>query len=73
VRYCQPKGTETDRLNLNYSRHRSTRRYRRIVPSPIPIEIIEREAIKNSVDNGFLTIAVGGIPIIENERCGLKG
>ena len=51
----------------------SGRGYRRIVPSPIPIEIIEREAIKNSVDNGFLTIAVGGIPIIENERCGLKG
>lgn len=51
----------------------SGRGYRRIVPSPIPIEIIEREAIKNSVDNGFLTIAVGGIPIIENGRCGLKG
>ena len=51
----------------------SGRGYRRIVPSPIPIEIIEREAIKNSVDNGFLTIAAGGIPIIENERCGLKG
>ena len=26
MRHCQPKGTETDRLNLNYSRHRSTRR-----------------------------------------------
>lgn len=26
MRHCQPKGTETDRLNLSYSRHRSTRR-----------------------------------------------
>src|SRR3990170_2795717 len=26
VRHCQPRGTETDRLNLNYSRHCSTRR-----------------------------------------------
>ena len=25
VRHCQPRGTETDRLNLNYSRHCSTR------------------------------------------------
>lgn len=53
----------------------SGRGCRRVVPSPIPIEIIEREAIKNSVENGFVTIAVGGggIPVIEDERGNLKG
>jgi len=50
------------------------RGWRRVVPSPIPRRIIERDAIKNLIDTGFVVIAVGGggIPVIE-ENGELKG
>ena len=50
------------------------RGWRRVVPSPSPRHSIERDAIKNLVDAGFVVIAVGGggIPVIE-ENGELKG
>jgi carbamate kinase len=50
------------------------RGWRRVVPSPYPQEIIEREAIKALIDKGFIVTAVGGggIPVIEDGD-GLKG
>jgi carbamate kinase len=50
------------------------RGWRRVVPSPIPRRIIERDAIKNLIDTGFVVIAVGGggIPVVE-ENGQLKG
>lgn len=50
------------------------RGWRRVVPSPLPMRIIELDAIKKLVDQGIVVIAVGGggIPVIE-ERGGLKG
>ena len=47
----------------------SGRGYRRVLPSPIPIEIMEIDAIKHLVDGGFTTIAVGdgGIPVIDKD------
>ena len=51
------------------------RGYRRVVPSPKPIDIIEKEAIKFLTDSGTVVIAAGGggIPIVEidNEYSGV--
>jgi carbamate kinase len=38
----------------------ASRGYRRVVPSPEPIEIMELEVIKDLVENGVLVIACGG-------------
>ncbi len=42
------------------------RGWRRVVPSPDPKELIEAEAIRNLVENGFIVIASGGggIPVV---------
>lgn len=45
----------------------SGRGYRRMVPSPKPVDIIEKESILNLLDNEFIVIACGGggIPVIK--------
>ena len=42
------------------------RGYRRVVPSPLPIDIIEKESIKTLLNNGQVVICAGGggIPVI---------
>ncbi len=51
------------------------RGYRRVVASPIPIKIIEQNAIDCLIKNDFIVIAVGGggIPVIEDENGNLNG
>ncbi len=51
------------------------RGWRRVVASPKPLEIIERDAIKTLLERGFTVVAVGGggIPVVENERHELVG
>jgi carbamate kinase len=52
----------------------ASRGYRRVVPSPEPVDIVELEVIRDLMDHGVLVIACGGggIPVI---RCngGLQG
>lgn len=48
----------------------SGRGYRRVVPSPKPIDIIEKRVIRQLVENDNIVIAVGGggIPVIKTDR-----
>ena len=48
----------------------SGRGYRRVVPSPKPIDIVEKRIIKQLVDNDNIVIAVGGggIPVIKTDK-----
>jgi carbamate kinase len=52
----------------------AARGYRRVVPSPEPIEILELEVIRDLIDHGMMVIACGGggIPVVRTER-GLQG
>jgi carbamate kinase len=51
------------------------RGYRRVVPSPRPIEIVEMESIRTLLKSGFVVIAVGGggIPVIRRPNGELIG
>jgi len=51
------------------------RGWRRVVASPLPLEIIEENAITTLADNGFCVVAVGGggIPVIRNDKGDLEG
>ena len=51
------------------------RGWRRVVASPMPIEIEELSAVKCLVDNGFVVVTVGGggIPVIRNDKGELEG
>lgn len=47
----------------------ANRGYRRVVPSPKPIDIIEKEEINTLIKKNFIVIAGGGggIPVVEND------
>ncbi len=53
----------------------SGRGWRRVVPSPLPERIVELPAVKTLLNNGIITITVGGggIPVVENEEGDLEG
>lgn len=51
------------------------RGWRRVVPSPLPVRIMEVNAIQSLIKAGFVVISVGGggIPVIEDENGDLIG
>jgi carbamate kinase len=51
------------------------RGWRRVVASPLPQRIVERDVIKTLIDKGFVIVAVGGggIPVVEDDQGDLVG
>ncbi len=51
------------------------RGFRRVVPSPIPREIVELDAIRLLVESGYVLVSTGGggIPVILNDQGDLEG
>ena len=72
--YSKEKAMEIEKEKGYIFTEDAGRGYRRVVPSPIPKKIIEKDAITSLLDNGTIVIAVGGggIPVI-NSGNGLKG
>ena len=53
----------------------SGRGWRRVVASPQPVRILQKDAIMSLVNAGFTVVGVGGggVPVIENERGEIEG
>jgi carbamate kinase len=49
--------------------------FRRVVPSPAPVRVVEESSIRTLVDEGFVVIAAGGggIPVVEDASGNLAG
>mgnify|MGYP002713100675 CR=1 FL=1 len=64
--------TNDTKLNMKEDAGRG---YRRMVASPKPKDILEKESIINMLDNEFIVIACGGggIPVIKDEDGSYKG
>lgn len=74
--YTKEQAAALQRLNPDWVIvNDAGRGYRRVVPSPLPKEIVEREIIHKLVREGYSIIAVGGggIPTIRNPDGFLKG
>jgi carbamate kinase len=51
------------------------RGYRRVVPSPLPLDVVEKETIKDLLQDGKIVIAAGGggVPVYREEDGSLEG
>lgn len=69
--YTKEKAQEISNKDGSVFIEDSKRGYRRVVPSPKPLNIVELDAIKKMVNEGIVVITVGGggIPVVkENEK-----
>lgn len=70
---------EADALKERYPhftfKEDSGRGYRRTVPSPKPVDIVEKASILNLLDNEYIVIACGGggVPVVRDKEGDLNG
>ena len=80
TKFIGPFFTEEESRNLRkregwVMKEDSGRGYRRVVPSPRPIDIVEKREISEMADKGYVVIACGGggIPVLRDKKGQLKG
>ena len=68
--YLKEEADEIAKVKGYIMKEDAGRGYRRVVPSPLPIDIIEKEAIKSLMNAGQVVICAGGggIPIIKKDN-----
>ncbi len=75
--YTEEQLKALDRKGKNFARvmHEGKYYFRRVVPSPDPLRIVEGDTISNLVESGDVVIASGGggIPVIIDEEGSLSG
>ncbi|UCE04958.1 MAG: carbamate kinase [bacterium] len=73
--YHEHEVKELERTRNWIIKYDEGRGWRRVVPSPIPLEIVEKNVIKELVDNGIIVITVGGggIPVYIEEDGTFEG
>jgi carbamate kinase len=73
--YSEAQAKELEKVNGYHVSEDAGRGWRRVVPSPEPIEILEKEAIQQLVDSRSIVIASGGggIPVVRGEDGRLVG
>jgi carbamate kinase len=61
--------------DLGWTLQRGPRGYRRVVASPVPIDIVEKKQIRALVESGAIVIAAGGggTPVYHDPVLGLEG
>ena len=67
--YTEAEAKELEKTKAYHVREDAGRGWRRVVPSPDPIEIFEKEAIRQLVDARTIVVASGGggIPVIRQD------
>ncbi|HSC34204.1 MAG TPA: carbamate kinase [Thermodesulfobacteriota bacterium] len=80
TKFIGPFFTEEETRNLRkregwVMKEDSGRGYRRVVPSPRPVDIVEKREISEMADKGYVVIACGGggIPVLRDRKGKLKG
>ena len=68
--YLKEEADEIAKVKGYIMKEDAGRGYRRVVPSPLPIDIIEKEAIKSLMNAGQVVICAGGggIPVIKKDN-----
>jgi carbamate kinase len=65
--YSKEEAEETNRNQQYQMIEDSGRGYRRVIASPKPVDVVEKEVVKTLIEQGIVVITVGGggIPVIE--------
>ena len=68
--YSKEEANEVAKSKGYVMKEDAGRGYRRVVPSPLPIDIIEKDAIKSLMESGQVVICAGGggIPVIKKDN-----